>query len=227
HPPLRELATNPLMLTILAALYHASAALPRRRVDLYEKVIEVLLETWESNKRSARPGDPLHGINLDTREFRWLVSSLALAMQRQDHLLNPRWWVTEFVQQFLRENLAFTEELAKDQADRIIRHLCERSGLLVERGANIFGFSHRTFQEYFASRGIFDEADGGRGHTLDLLRPHLYHPRWQEVVRLVSAQLPPAQATALLRAILDDSDSAGRFLKRGLRLVLRCLADGA
>jgi predicted nucleotidyltransferase len=226
HSPLRDIATNPLMLTILAALHHANAALPRRRVDLYAKVVEVLLETWEAGKRAARPGDPLHGIALEPREFGWLLSRLALAMQRQDHLLNPRWWVTEFVQQFLRASLALEGEQAKDQTDRVIRYLCERSGLLVERGADIFGFSHRTFQEYFAARGILEEAEEGKSGALDLLRPHLYHPRWEEVVRLVAAQLVPAQATALLRTILDDPDPAGRFLRRGLRLALRCLADG-
>ena len=71
---LREIATNPLMLTILAALHHADAALPRRRVDVYAKVVAVLLETWEAAKRNALPGDPLHGIILESREFEWLLS---------------------------------------------------------------------------------------------------------------------------------------------------------
>jgi predicted nucleotidyltransferase/transcriptional regulator with XRE-family HTH domain len=227
QPSLREIATNPLMLTILAALHYANAALPRRRADLYAKVVEVLLETWEAGKREARPGEPLHGILLEAREFDWLLSRLALAMQRQERVLQPRWWVTECVQRFLRDNLALEGEEAKDQGDRVIRHLCERSGLLVERGADVFGFSHRTFQEYLAARGILEEASGGSGDALSLLRPYLYHPNWEEVVRLVGAQLTPAQATALVRTIVDDPDPAGRFLRRGLRLALRCLADGA
>jgi predicted nucleotidyltransferase/transcriptional regulator with XRE-family HTH domain len=227
HPPLREIATNPLLLTILANLHYANASLPRRRVDLYAKVVEVLLESWEAGKRAPRPGDPLLGIVLEPREFQWLLSRMALEMQRQDRILSPRWWVTEFVQQFLRDNLALEGDEAKDQSDRVIRHLCERSGLLVERGADLFGFSHRTFQEYFAARGVVDEGGGGGGDPVSLLRPYLYHPHWEEVVRLVSAQLTPAWATALLRTSLDDPDPAGRFLKRGLRLALRCLADGA
>ena len=89
------------MLTILAALHYANAALPRRRVDLYAKIVEVMLETWEASKREARPGDPLHGIALEAREFGWLLARLALGMQREDRLLRPHWWVTEFVQQFL------------------------------------------------------------------------------------------------------------------------------
>ena len=155
------------------------------------------------------------------------VSACALEMQRQDRVLSARWWVTEFVQEFLGETLALSGHQVKDQAERVIRYLCDRSGLLVERGTDVFGFSHRTFQEYFAAHGILQEAGEGKGDAVALLRPYLYHPRWEEVVPLVSAGLPPAQATALLRTILDDLEPAGRFLKRGLQLALRCLADGA
>src|SRR5262249_21779883 len=150
-----------------------------------------------------------------------------LAMQRQGRVLSPRWWVTDFVQEFLRDSLALQGEDAKDQGDRVIRYLCERSGLLLERGADVFGFSHLTFQEYFAARGVVEEATGGTRDALSLLRPFLYHPGWEEVVRLVGAQLVPTQATALVRSILDDPDPTGRFLRRGLRLALRCLLDGA
>ena len=110
----------------------------------------------------------------------------------------------------------------------MIRYLGGRTGLLEERGQGLFGFSHLTFQEYFASRGIIDENAGGSGRDISgRLRPYLFHPRWTEVVRLVCAQLPPGQCTSLIRVILDDPDPVGRFLKRGPLLAMRCLADGA
>jgi predicted nucleotidyltransferase len=226
HPPLREIASNPLMLTILASLHYANATLPRRRVDLYGKIVEVMLETWEAGKRDARPGDPLHGIVLEAREFGWLLGRLALAMQREGRTLRPRWWVNEFVQQFLRDQMALVGDQVKDQGERVVRYLCERTGLFVERGDGVFGFSHRTFQEYFAARGLFLEVEGG-GDIVTLLRPHLFHPQWEEVVVPVAASLPATRATALVRVILDDNDPAGRFLRRSQRLALRCLVDGA
>jgi predicted nucleotidyltransferase/transcriptional regulator with XRE-family HTH domain len=226
HPPLRAIATNPLMLTILAALHHSCAALPRRRVDIYAKIVEVMLETWEAGKRGARPGEPLHGIVLEAREFGWLLDRLALGMQREGHVLRPRWWVTDSVQRFLQEELALDGNLVKEQSERVIRYLCERIGLLVERGDGLFGFGHRTFQEYFAAQGLLLEADDG-SDIVALLRPHLFHPQWEEVVIYVAASLSPQRATTLLRIILDDPDPAGRFLRRGQLLALRCLADGA
>ena len=223
--PLRAIASNPLMLTILAALHYANAALPRRRVDLYAKIVEVMLETWEANKRGARPGDPLHGIVLESREFGWLLGRLASRMQREGRILRPRWWVNDCVQEFLREQMALDGNVVKEQSERVIRYLCERAGLLVERGDGMFGFGHRTFQEYFAARGLLLEAEGG-GDIVGVLRPYLFHPQWEEVVIYVAASLSAPRATNLLRVILDDADPAGRFLRRGQRLALRCLVDG-
>ncbi|MCI0457734.1 MAG: NACHT domain-containing protein [Gemmataceae bacterium] len=226
HPPLREIASNPLMLTILAALHYANAILPRRRIDLYAKIVEVMLETWEASKREARPGDPLHGIVLEAREFGWLLARLALRMQREDCIIRPRWWVNDFVQQFLRDQLALDGEQVKEQGERVVRYLCERTGLLVERADGVFGFCHRTFQEYFAARGLLLEVEDG-GDIVTLVRPYVFHPQWEEVVVHIAASLSAPRATTLLRVIVDDHDPTGRFLRRGQRLALRCLVDGA
>jgi transcriptional regulator with XRE-family HTH domain/predicted nucleotidyltransferase len=224
----KAIATNPLMLTILAWLDHATGTIPRRRVDLYSRVVGVLLETWDSSKQVARPGDLLHGISMEAKEFQWLLGSIGLEMQRKDLRLIPRWWLADFIQDYLHRSLGFTLEESKEQSDRVIRYLGGRTGLLEERGQGLFGFSHLTFQEYFASRGIIDENAGGSGHDVSgRLRSYLFHPRWSEVVRLVCAQLPPAQCVSLIRVILDDPDPVGRFLRRGPLLAMRCLADGA
>ena len=224
----RAIATNPLMLTILAWLDHATGTIPRRRVDLYSRVVDVLLKTWDSSKQVARPGNLLHGISMEAKEFQWLLGSIGLEMQRKDLRLIPRWWLADFIQDYLHRSLGFTLEDSKEQSDRVIRYLGGRTGLLEERGQGLFGFSHLTFQEYFASRGIIDENAGGSGHEVSgRLRPYLFHPRWSEVVRLVCAQLPPGQCASLIRVILDDPDPAGRFLRRGPLLAMRCLADGA
>src|SRR5262249_30358359 len=69
-------------------------------------------------------------------------------------------------------------------------------------------------------------AEGGNDMIISL-RPYLFHPQWEEVVVHVAALLAPPRATTLLRAILDDPDPTGRFLRRGPLLALRCLVDGS
>jgi len=228
NPRVRAIAANPLMLTILAALHHGGGVLPRRRTDLYAKITDTLLESWEAAKFSARPGDLLHGAALEGREYGWLLAELALQMQRHGLAVAPRWWLAELVQTFLHEQLGFDLQRAKSEYDRVIRYLGERSGLLVERGNGVYAFWHLTFQEYFAARAILERtATQSPSSLVEDLRPHLYDPRWTEVIRLVASQLAPAQSPALLQAILDDPDPVGRFLHRGPLLALSCLSDGA
>jgi predicted nucleotidyltransferase len=228
NPRVRALASNPLVLTILVLLNDArGGTLPRRRADLYAKVVDVFLDTWESSKRSTDKFDETFDIDLDAREFRWLLSDLALAMQKADRTLAARWWMVERMREYLQQKLGFDSDDAKDASDRIISYLAERTGLLEERGLDLFGFSHRTLLEYFASLGVINDADSSTSRTVtDILSGYLYNPRWCEVVRLVAAQLTPPVAESLISTVLDDPDPVGRFLRRGALLALRCLSDG-
>jgi predicted nucleotidyltransferase/transcriptional regulator with XRE-family HTH domain len=229
NPRVRALASNPLIVTIFVLLNEArGGVLPRRRVDLYEKVADVFLDTWEGNKRSTGKFEDTRDIDLDAREFRWLLSDLSLSMQKAERTLAPRWWIAEKIEDYLQHKLGYPLEEAKDVCDRIIRYLAERTGLIEERGLGLFAFSHRTLQEYFASRGVIDEADASlEPGVTGCLRGYYFHPQWPEVVRLVAAQLSPPLAESLLVSILDDPDPVGRFLRRGHLLALRCLSDGA
>ena len=226
---IRSLSQSPLMLTILVLLYHARGGnFPRRRVDFYEKVIDVFLETWESSKFGPAPRDDSYYIDLDAREFRWLLSDVSLAMQRAELSLAQRWWLAERIQDYLQTRLGFERETAKNHCDGIVRYLSERTGLIVEQGPDLFGFSHRTLQEYFAALGLLYASESSPARDISSkLRGFLFHPMWSEVVRLVAAQLTPPQVESLISTMTDDPDPVGRFLRRGDLLALRCLCDGA
>ncbi|MEQ1902574.1 MAG: NACHT domain-containing protein [Pirellulaceae bacterium] len=225
----RQLAANPLVLTILIVLCKSRGyALPRRRVDLYAKLSEVFLESWEASKRKETGYRETRVVDLDTRELAWLVADLALAMQRARKVTAPRWWIVDRFQETLCTKIGFSATEAKAQIDPILRFISTRAGLLAQPLPDVFAFEHRTFQEYFASLGIIEEAESNdRPMSLShLLKDMLYDSSWQEVVQLVSAQVSPARAEELLKTIVDDPDPLGRFLGRGTVLALRCLSDG-
>ncbi|MCO6459748.1 MAG: NACHT domain-containing protein [Pirellulaceae bacterium] len=230
NPRLRALASNPLTLTILALLNESrGGTLPRRRVDLYGKVAEVFLETWERTKQAADTFDETSDIDLDGREFGWLLSDMALAMQKNNRTLAARWWLNERVQDCLRQKLGFEADRAKDVGERVLQYLTLRTGLIEERGIDQFGFSHRTMQEYFAAAGVKDEADASPTRDVsERLRDYYFNPHWTEVVRLVAASVTPPVAESMISTILDDPDPLGRdLLRRGPMLAVRCLSDGA
>ena len=230
NPRVRQLAGNPLILTILIVMCKARGyALPRRRVDLYEKVTEVFLDSWEKSKRKEHGFREIGNIDLDTRELRWLIAELALAMQRAGLFTAHRWWVIDHLQDTLCNRLGFDSLTAKKQADPILRFISARAGLLDERLPSVFAFTHRTMQEYFAAIGLIEESnvDPVYAGLAQIIRPHIFHPEWSEVVRLVAAQVSPSPAEDLLKLVVDDCDPTGRFLCRGELLAITCLADGA
>ncbi|MHC4697903.1 MAG: HEAT repeat domain-containing protein [Planctomycetota bacterium] len=222
NPPIHALAGNPMMLTILCLLHDAGATLPQRCWQLYEKIAEAFLFSWEEKKRAGTPGALDHTLKLDDREVLWLLKSIALEMQRKDFTIVPRWWLLEHCATFLRTELQFTDEDARSEAEVLVWSLQERSGLLVERGLERFGFRHLGFQEYFAATAVLAQDD-----AVDYLQQYVYHPRWREVVGLAAAQLDRRRASQLLRSMLDDPDPTARFLHRGLLFALGCLVDGA
>ena len=62
HGAIRELAQNPLLLTIIALVHRIEADLPDERVLLYRKCAETLLSTWHNYKfadvQDKKPGRP-------------------------------------------------------------------------------------------------------------------------------------------------------------------------
>ena len=108
NPRVKTLAANPLILTICILLHQArGGSLPRRRVDLYEKIANVFLDTWESSKADSSRFYELRSAPLDAREFRWLLCRLALAMQKAGRVVMPRWWVDSLIREYLTGTLGF------------------------------------------------------------------------------------------------------------------------
>lgn len=224
----RQIATNPLILTIMIFLCLSRGyALPRRRVDLYAKVAEVFLDSWEASKRLENGRSETATIDLDSRELGWLIADLALEMQKGQKTTVPRWWLTDRFEQALVNRIGLSLIQAKQTAERLLRYVSERTGLLEPRALDVFAFSHRTLQEYFAAIGAIEDTEAsGRLSLGASLREHLFCPNWTEVIRLIAAQVTPRRAEELFRVMLDDPDSSGRFLRRGTHLALCCLADG-
>jgi len=82
NPRVRELAVNPLLLTVIALVQRYRAQLPERRVELYEEAIEVLLVQWDAVKGLSATA-VLQGLELDAGDRRSLLEPVALWMMEQ------------------------------------------------------------------------------------------------------------------------------------------------
>lgn len=179
NPGVRRLATNPLLLTILALMKRQGVTLPERRVELYDQYITALLSTWNRARGLGRPPSP----DLDVVQTVRVLAPLALWM----HEVSPGVGLVK--REELRRRLAaiYTQsgEVAPDQAaNAFLEDLREHVGLLLERGPGEYGFIHLTFEEYLAAVAIALEGQGDCRSIADRLAEHIADPAWREVALL-------------------------------------------
>ncbi len=195
----RELAVNPLLLTVIALVQRYRAQLPDRRVELYEEAVEVLLVQWDAVK-GLPDIEVLQGLALDAGDRRSLLEPIALWLMEQR--------AREIELDDLRRQLAVPfQAMLKDwrltakAVDGFIALINARSGLLTERGQGIYAFSHLTFQEHLAARAAAEKADNVK-YTLERLGDSW----WREVILLEAGYLSTQgkrRPTELIRAIME------------------------
>jgi energy-coupling factor transporter ATP-binding protein EcfA2 len=222
NPRISELAVNPLLLTVIALVHRYRAQLPERRSELYEEAIEVLLARWDEAKGMETEAT-LAGRQLDAGDRRSLLEPVALWLHEKKRrelelddlrpLLLPSF-----------KSMAGGDASAAGKAlETFARLINERSGLLVERGAGMYGFAHLTFQEYLAARAVADRED-----AVPFTLKRLADAWWREVVLLEAGYLSTQgrrRVSELVRAIMDADPSTEPQPYHHLILAAECLYD--
>lgn len=198
NPGVRRLASNPLMLTILALIHRSGSRLPSRRVELYELAVKTLLEDWEL----ARGIGNQH-IVTESEALR-LLGPLAYWL----HDAKSRGIASEVeIKKMLAETLATSRGLSVDDAkidqavNDFLRRVRQHAGLFVERAPRQYGFMHLTFEEYFAARELLRK----RGESASRIFQHRHIPRWEEPILLAIAFLSndyPDDAVEIIKSAI-------------------------
>ena len=177
HWATKELARNPLLLTLLCMVYDRSQNFPRNRADLYERALNIFLEEWAAEKRVRRNAS----VNqyLDIADEKRMLSEIAAKNFETNRLFFNENALIAQIQEFGKGNantpLTFN-------APEILDTILIDQGLFVERVSNIYSFSHLTFQEYLTANYIVRDTRSIRG----LVKKHLHKDQWREVFLLTS-----------------------------------------
>ncbi len=207
---LLALARTPLLLSIVCLVHHFYG-LPERRVELYQRAVEILLRDHALHQERPECA-------LSEGELRRLLQVLAWAMQCQES--------AEAVVELAREDaLALIAEAEPPlPATEALRLIEEETGLLISPRLGFLSFAHLSFQEYLAAR----QAKLLRQETW--LTQRFAEPRWEEVIALALAdeELSGFLLPELLKLELEGHiDRAWRWLEEAhrpaghLRKVLR------
>ncbi|WP_229456267.1 NACHT domain-containing NTPase [Nostoc sp. CHAB 5715] len=198
QPGLQELATNPLLLTLLCLVYGERAGFPANRSELYKEGLDVLLKKWDG-KRNITRDEVYKELTLQRKED--LLSQVAFtAFERGEYFFKQKFVEAE-IQDYIRNlpNSNTDPEVLRLDSEAVLKSIEAQHGLLVERARGIYSFSHLTFQEYFMARQI--EKSGG---DFSNLLSHLSENRWREVFLIMVGMLK--NADQLLQAMKNQID---------------------
>ncbi len=216
---IRELAVNPLLLTVIALVQRYRAQLPERRTELYEEAIEVLLGKWDEAK-GMKTKTPVADLELDAGDRRGLLEPLALWMMEQKaREIEVDELERQLEQRFFE--MVGNRRRASKAVDAFLHLINERSGLLAERGQGVYAFSHLTFQEHLAARAVADMADYV-AYTIERLSDSW----WREVILLEAGYLSTQgkrRVTVLVRSIMEFEEES--TLYHNLVLAAEALHD--
>jgi HEAT repeat protein len=224
NPRMWALAANPLLLSLMALAFEQDGELPEGRAGLYRRGVDLLLSTAD-------------GENLaDTEYKRSLLEEVALHFQLWRGLLLPEDELKGIIAALnkLRSPISRREQKGAvdtpaDQACAApsaprqgpgqavfrtgLEEIISQHGLLREQIDGWVGFSHLTWQEYFAAVAI-----SKRGQLEGVLEG-LHDPWWEGTTLILAGVLE--DATPLLEDILAQEED---IFHSNLLLVGRCLA---
>lgn len=223
HSGVQRLATNPLLLTLLALIHHQGTRFPHRRVDLYRLCVEALAETWNlARSLTGRPIDLRLGERRLDEDF--VVRILAPVAYWMHETKLTGLVEREELEAHIAEQFVELEDISSKDATTLACDFVdlarEQMGLLVERAPDRFSFLHLSIQEYLAARFLSERMDG-----FERLKPRLHHPRWREVVLLTAGCLRGDYATTFVKKILNVHSPYDDLLHRDLLLAAYCVGD--
>lgn len=199
-----ELATNPLLLTLLCMVFEESEEFPKNQAELYQEGLDVLLRKWDVSRAIERPETYR---NLSKHKKEDLLGKIAYATFEKNEGLFKRETIENEIRDYisnLPRSIHSPEDVELD-CSSVLKSMIAQHGLIIEVAKGIYSFSHRTFHEYFVSLKIIKTLDPReQNKLLNSLAIHINDYRWQEVFLLVACMLP--QADYLIKLIKNEID---------------------
>jgi Domain of unknown function (DUF4062) len=223
RPAVRELATNPLLVTILATVYWADGRLPDQRAGVYDRVVENLLRIWLQREECRR--------HLLTREeLLAALEPLAAEMQANasSNGLIDLARIGELVQGPLADlrGMDPTDRAFRPIKEALLETIRKHVGLLAEQSKGNYAFFHRTFQEFLAARHLL----ANRQKASEKISGRLDDPLWREPLLLalgfamIDPEWGPEARSQLLSEVLA-ADGPDALIPRAALLLVTALPD--
>lgn len=210
---LRELARQPLLLTMLCLAFEGTFSFPPRRADLYAAALDALLTRWDAT-RDIRRSDIYKNLSVDRKHQ--LFSEIAAPAFEKGHYFFPQGQLEKQIADFLDRLSHVDRHNSTDlNGAAVLRTIVSHHGILYECSRRIYTFAHLTFQEYYtAYHTVHIDSDPD---AFPKLLSHVTDPHWYEVILLTASMLPQTRYFFIkflehLHTFLEDDPSLCAFL---------------
>ena len=215
-PELLILSTNPLLLSIICLIGLQGIPIPKRKADLYDICIRTLSSSWESKKG-------FEGFLNEPQGFD-IIKKVAFSF-----LEGKKNTATEYEIISSLNDLSFFEQLSKCKTQNsyhsILRTIAERSGLLIEREPNTYGFIHGGFRDYLAALYLAG-MDNVKDMFVTYLAKRLHNLDYEQTICLCSrclAMQSSSRASIFIDEMLNASTLYEDKVHCDLVLSAKCL----
>ncbi|MDQ1350505.1 MAG: hypothetical protein QG657_807 [Acidobacteriota bacterium] len=196
-------AQNPLILSIIAGLYDEANERMPTRADLYRRICDVMLTTWDAHKRI------IHFFSPEKKKY--ILKKLALL---NHHLRQEILTETEVLDEITHHCPLL--KLKKEEARPFLEEIWQRCGILRKRTTGTYHFQHLSFQEYFTALELKEQENG-----IDSVLPNLGDPWWEGPVLFYAGI--SKDAGPLIKRI--QNNTAEDIFYKNLMLSGKCIAD--
>lgn len=142
--PFSDTTIRPLTIAHLCAIYERIQDIPEKPKSVYRRIVQLLLEDWDSQRSIKRPSS--YAKFDHDRKFEFLAH---LAYFLTTELKQLR-FSTDSLKAAYRK-IHSDHGLPESEAVKVVEELESHSGLILESGRGHYEFAHKSIQEYLAA----------------------------------------------------------------------------
>lgn len=223
---IRQLAGNPLLLTMMAIL-NRNQELPKDRSELYNQASRVLLHQWDVERNLIE--EKLDPQTIDYKDKQAMLRKIAFHMQNSEKGLAGNMIHAEDLERILTDYLKNIEiRDSRKIARLLLERLRTRNFILCSLGADYYAFVHRTFLEYFCAAEFVDLFEKQLTLTIDELKQNLYGKHWpdeswHEVLRLIAGMVEAKFTGKIIESLMEQNGETEEF--KNIFLAADCITE--
>ncbi|MDX8034986.1 NACHT domain-containing protein [Lentzea sp. BCCO 10_0856] len=214
-----ELRSNPLLLALLCTLYSSDRYLPNELSKVYERCALMLFEQWDKGREIPLPLEFRGHLREAVEHLAW---NMFTAPNSGEALEESQ--IVRLLSAYLEPKLEDPVE-ASVLAEAFLRFCTGRAWVLNDVGATSverrFGFTHRTFLEYFAARRLVrNNRSGGARQLWAVMGPRVEAGVWDVVGQIALQLYHDGTADGVDELLMTAVENDGlRFAARALGYV--------